>query len=287
MSKEKGTKRKPDEEEPASQSSEKKQKKEGEAEKSDNCHFEIAASDFARAKKFYTDLFGFKFTDWNNYPMFSCPDPKKLGGGLVLYEGVWPDKPISLMYLHCKDIGQKFDDIFRAGGTIYQNQKSIDPSNPDVGAVGTFQDCEGGFMGLWMAKGGKYTEVKTVKQTVNFKLKPSDIYAKFTDSKSHAEFSGAAAEISSEARGYSKLYGGKLETRNIELQPNKKIVQSWRSSDWPVGHFSKLTIELKSKKGTELVLTHEQIPADRADAIAEGWYTFYWNKFGEGEKQKK
>jgi predicted enzyme related to lactoylglutathione lyase/uncharacterized protein YndB with AHSA1/START domain len=268
------------------ENSEKKQK--GDDSGKDGCHFEIPVADFARAKKFYSSCFNFTFMDWkDSYVMYTCPNPKKLGGGLVKYEGEWPSQPMGIMYLHCDDIGKKFDEIFKAGGLVYTNVKAIDPSNPEHGACGVFQDTEGGFMGCWMPKAGKDVEVKTINQTVNFKLKPAEVYAKFTDSKKHAEFSGEAAEISTDPRGLSTLWGGKVEARNIELEDNKLIVQSWRLTDWPSGHFSKLTIELKSKRGTELTLKHENVPADKLEKVSNGWYNMYWNKFGEGDKQKK
>jgi predicted enzyme related to lactoylglutathione lyase len=278
-------KRKRDEE--SEDGGEKKQKTES-GEKPESVHFEIPVADFARAKKFYGDAFKFTFMDWkDSYVMYQCPNPKTLAGGLIKYEGEWPEKPLSVMYLHCDDIGKKFDEVFAAGGLIYQNKKAIDPDNLSHGSCAIFQDTEGGFMGLYQRGGGKDTEVKTIKQTVNFKLKPADIYAKFTDAKKHAEFSGEPAEISTEVRGLSSLFGGKILARNIELDGKSLIVQCWRSVDWPAGHFSKLTIQLKSKRGTELTLTQENVPADKADDIAEGWYKFYWNKFGEGDKHKK
>jgi uncharacterized protein YndB with AHSA1/START domain len=60
-----------------------------------------------------------------------------------------------------------------------------------------------------------------------------------------------------------------------ELQPDKKVVFTWRWEDdgnWK-GRFSVVTVELEERDGgTELRLTHEQLPSEESrDNHAEGW----------------
>jgi len=255
----------------------------------DGCHLEIPVADMERAKNFYQDTFGFKYTPWkDDYTLFGCPNPKCIGGGLYKQTDVAPSKPGIIIYLHADDIGKKHSEVFANGGYIYKNSDMIMPGNPKHGACSVFCDTEGNFLGCYTNPAPNNVEVKSFEQTVQFKLKPAAVYANFMDAKKHAEFSKEPAEVSTEERGLSKLWGGHVEARNIELEENKLIVQSWRCKDWPAGHFSRLTIELSSKsRGTELKLKHEHVPADKADSVATGWYERYWNRFGEGDKSAK
>jgi len=252
----------------------------------DGCHLEIPVSNMERAKKFYGEVFGFTFTPWKDeYVLFQCPNPKSVGGGLYKSEGFATVKPCIIMYLHAESVTKKLSQVFANGGWVYQNCKQIQPDS-DHGACSTFCDTEGNFLGVYARHGDKDVEVRTIDQTVQFRLKPAAIYKTFTDAKVHADFSGEASEISTDDNGLSKLWGGQVEARNIDLEDNKRIVQCWRCADWPEGHYSRLTIELHGKRGgTELKLRQGNVPAEKFDSVASGWHDRYWKKF-EGTKSK-
>lgn len=118
---------------------------------------------------------------------------------------------------------------------------------------------------------------ETIEQTVAFQASPETVYNALMDSKQHAEFTRAAANIENKVDGEFNVWDGYATGKNIELEPGKKIVQSWHASDWPEGVFSKLTIELKPKDdGTELTLHQTGVPAEFADDVAQGWHDYYW-----------
>jgi len=76
------------------------------------------------------------------------------------------------------------------------------------------------------------------------------------------------------------VYDGYISGTNIELVKNSKIVQKWRGDEdcWPIGHFSKLTINLEKKnKGTKIELIQENVPEECAEDFNKGWHDFYWN----------
>jgi len=66
--------------------------------------------------------------------------------------------------------------------------------------------------------------------------------------------------------------------KNLELDPGKKIVQSWRSTDFPKdAEDSLLEISLaKSGRGTKLTLVHSGFPEDQTDSYKSGWKEFYF-----------
>jgi activator of HSP90 ATPase len=120
-------------------------------------------------------------------------------------------------------------------------------------------------------------ETKTIRQTVTFKTSPHDVYEALMDSNKHAEFTGEEASISRKLGGKFSTFDGYAQGMNVELDPNKKIVQTWRADDWPQGHYSRVTFSLtKTAGGTRLVFTQTGVPEDQYDDIAQGWKDYYW-----------
>ena len=131
-------------------------------------------------------------------------------------------------------------------------------------------------------------ETKTVKQTVTFKAQPHEVYEALMDSKKHAKFTGDKATISRKVGGKFTAYDGSLEGTNVELVPNEKIVQAWRSDDWPAGHYSKATFSLaKTESGSRLTFVQNDIPEEFFEDIKQGWHDYYWEPMKEMVAEKK
>ncbi len=117
----------------------------------------------------------------------------------------------------------------------------------------------------------------TIRQGGMFPLTPRQIYEIWLDSKKHGQLIGGKAVISPKVGGRFKTFNGWAEGKNVELVLNKKIVQTWRGSDWPGGHYSTLTLRLMAVpgKGTKLLFTQTGVPAGLATDIAKGWREYY------------
>jgi activator of HSP90 ATPase len=125
-------------------------------------------------------------------------------------------------------------------------------------------------------------KTRTIKQTISFKSPPSEIYELLMDSEKHSIITGAPAKISKKVGGKISAYEGYISGKNMELVKNKKIVQKWRGSDWPAGHYSIATFEfIKMKSGTKLIFTQTSVPEEEYENVAQGWYEFYWNPMKE------
>ncbi len=121
--------------------------------------------------------------------------------------------------------------------------------------------------------------MKTIRQTVNFKASPQAVYEMLMDSKKHSKFTESKAVISRKISGKISAYDGYIDGKNIKLIPNKKIIQQWRGIEWPEGHYSIATFELKkTKTGTQLRFTQTNVPDEQYKAISDGWKEHYWNK---------
>lgn len=122
-------------------------------------------------------------------------------------------------------------------------------------------------------------KTKTLQQIATFTRPPHDIYELLMDSAQHSAFTGEPAVISREAGGIFTAYGDYISGKNLELIPDQKIVQFWRASDWPEGHFSTVMFEIMPiVTGTKLVFTQTNVPLEFAKSIGEGWKEFYWEK---------
>lgn len=122
------------------------------------------------------------------------------------------------------------------------------------------------------------TKTKTISQKINFACKPSELYDALMDSKKHSFFTQSKAVLSENVGGKFTVYDGYAEGKNVELVKNAKIVQTWRASDWPAGHYSLVTFSLKKSPsgGTMLAFTQTDVPEKFAKDIEAGWKLYYW-----------
>jgi activator of HSP90 ATPase len=85
------------------------------------------------------------------------------------------------------------------------------------------------------------------------------------------------AEISREAGGAFKLFGGYIMGRQVELAPNERIVEAWRTGGWNPGVYSIARFELVEQgSGTKIIFDHTGFPQGEAEVLASGWKAHYW-----------
>lgn len=123
---------------------------------------------------------------------------------------------------------------------------------------------------------------RTIKQSITFKASPHDIYETLMDSDKHSHLTGDKADISRKVGGKFTAFNGYSEGVNIELVQDKKIVQTWRASDWSEGRYSKITFSLKEfEGGTLLTFTQTGVPEEQCEDIYQGWWDYYWKPIKE------
>lgn len=132
-------------------------------------------------------------------------------------------------------------------------------------------------------------KTKTLRQKVNVKAAPREVYESLMDSKLHSKLTGAKASISRKEGGRFTAYDGGIYGKNLKLVQDKLVAQEWycQTPDWPQGHFSKLSITLsKTAAGTRISLVQELVPQAAFKDISQGWRDYYWvpmKKMLEGE----
>jgi activator of HSP90 ATPase len=120
---------------------------------------------------------------------------------------------------------------------------------------------------------------EAIHQEVTFKGAPFRLYEALLDEKQFAQVTaGQATTIDRNAGGAFSLFGARIKGRNVELVPNERIVQAWRSEGWEHGVYSIVRFELKAEgAGTRLVFDHTGFPTGQADHLASGWKSNYWD----------
>ena len=111
-----------------------------------------------------------------------------------------------------------------------------------------------------------------IEQTVFFKAPPGAVYDALLDAGKHSEFTGSRATTSDKAGEEFEAWDGYISGKNIELVRNKKIVQEWKTTEWPRGYPpSLLELTLAAKKGgTELKMVQTKVPASEVAKYSEG-----------------
>ena len=118
---------------------------------------------------------------------------------------------------------------------------------------------------------------RIIRQSATFHTAPHAVYEALMDSRQHAKFTGSPARMSRKVGGAISAFGDYISGTNLELVPDKKIVQAWHASEWPEGHLSKVTYRLTPVKGgTRLDFTHSGVPDRFFDDIKQGWIDNYW-----------
>jgi activator of HSP90 ATPase len=88
---------------------------------------------------------------------------------------------------------------------------------------------------------------------------------------------GGKATASTKIGGKFTAWDGYINGRNLELAPGKRIVQSWRTTQFTDKDTdSKITVTLvKVPGGTKVTLRHADVP-DGHDGYKSGWKSHYF-----------
>jgi len=107
---------------------------------------------------------------------------------------------------------------------------------------------------------------------------PEEVYRAFLSSREHTGFTGSKAKCSARVGGGFTAWDKYISGKNIELVAGKKIVQEWKTSEWPEGYEpSILKISLKKRDGgTQLSMIQSRVPASQVEQYDKGWYESYW-----------
>jgi activator of HSP90 ATPase len=136
-------------------------------------------------------------------------------------------------------------------------------------------------------------KTESFKMSAQFPISARELYKAWLDSKQHAGFTGAGARIVPQVGGEFSAWDGYILGKTLEMTPFRRIVQAWRTTDFPDGcddSLVEITLE-KAGGGTKLTIKHTEIPEGQGEGYKDGWRQFYFKPmkgyFGGGESKKK
>lgn len=120
----------------------------------------------------------------------------------------------------------------------------------------------------------------TLKATLN--ASPSEVYSAWLSNQGHSDMTGGEAEAGDQIGDPHTAWDGYISGKNLALEPNKRIVQSWRTTQFKSDEAdSQIEILLEETNGgTELTLNHTQVPEDGEHYI-KGWEDHYFGPMRE------
>ncbi len=106
----------------------------------------------------------------------------------------------------------------------------------------------------------------------------SNVYDSLLNSDTHSAFTSSHCVCSNRVGASFSAYDAYITGQNVELIEKSKIIQTWRTTEFPEGSKdSVLEIELE-EQGTdcELTLTQTQIPEGQGIRYKNGWTEHYF-----------
>ena len=111
----------------------------------------------------------------------------------------------------------------------------------------------------------------------------SEIYTAWMNSEGHSAMTGSPAKVDGNVGGEFTAWDGYIFGSTLELEPHQRIVQAWRTSEFPDdapdSHVEILFEEVA--EGTKVTLTHSDMPEDQVHSYRQGWEDFYFKPMKE------
>ena len=115
--------------------------------------------------------------------------------------------------------------------------------------------------------------------TLKTRIKASaeNIYTAWLNSEGHTKMTGGVAKVSDKIGDSFTAWDEYIEGKNLVLEPYKRIIQSWRTSEFEENEKdSEIEILLYKVGGeTELTLIHRNVP-ESGEQYKKGWEDHYF-----------
>jgi activator of HSP90 ATPase len=147
---------------------------------------------------------------------------------------------------------------------------------------------------------GPVRTAEAIHQGPIFDPPPQQLYEALTDAKQFDQVmrlsdamrsmapGTAPAVISLQLGGAFSLFGGYISGRQLELEPDRLIVQAWHSQSWKPTDYSIARFQLVPHgAGTKIIFDHRGFPDGTSASLAEGWQMNYWDPLRKFLSPKK
>ncbi|OGQ26277.1 MAG: hypothetical protein A2138_01745 [Deltaproteobacteria bacterium RBG_16_71_12] len=118
----------------------------------------------------------------------------------------------------------------------------------------------------------------TIVQHVFIQATPLQVYDALVDPTIASSVIGGECKGEPTVGGSFTHWNGYIHGKHHELVRGERIVQEWTTTEWPrASPPSRLEISLAGTGGgTELTMTHSNVPTEQAEEYRQGWIDYYW-----------
>jgi activator of HSP90 ATPase len=114
--------------------------------------------------------------------------------------------------------------------------------------------------------------------TIELPVSPDRLFRAWLDSDEHTAFTGSKAAFLNEEGTPFTAWDGYIEGEILELEVGKRILQTWRTTDFPYNaEYSFLELIFNPiESGCKLTLHHWNIPKGQGAEYHKGWEAYYF-----------
>lgn len=150
--------------------------------------------------------------------------------------------------------------------TVYQSSSVNKPASPSPSSSATTTTTS--------------VNVTTVTDTDEFRCPATELYTTFTDPARLAAFTRAPPAHWSGAHPGARfeLFGGNVQAEFVALEAPTRIVQKWRLTQWPAGHYSRLELRFDQNDVDAVTAMRVQwtgVPVGQEDVTKRNWREYY------------
>ena len=130
------------------------------------------------------------------------------------------------------------------------------------------------------SSGGPRINTVPVSSTAEFRTSAEELFVTFTDPNRLAAFTRSPPTVFEGAKegGKFTLFGGGVTGEYVSLKQPTQIVQKWRLSLWPQGHYSTLTLDFDQdnvNSVTNMRANWDKVPVGEEDSTKDKWGEYY------------
>ena len=123
----------------------------------------------------------------------------------------------------------------------------------------------------------------SIKLTLTLPTDPKTLYNAWLNSDKHSSFTKSLVKIEKKVGSTFTAGDGYITGKNELLHMNKRIVQTWRTTEFEdEAPDSNLEVLFeKVEKGTKVTLIHTNLPEDTGKKYRKGWRDHYFKPMKE------
>jgi len=129
---------------------------------------------------------------------------------------------------------------------------------------------------------------ETIELWEIFPASPREIYEAWLSS-AHGKMVGSTATVDPRVGGAFTAWDGYIRGTTLELEPYRRIVQAWRTTEFSApSPDSRLELLLEQVEGgTKLKIRHSEIPEGMSASLEQGWIDHYFRPMKEYFTRKR